>query len=173
MQVKSRCILRVSEDPEKVFPDDDVSAHCRVEVCSAEEAFKHQHEQSDRKWWESEDDQCRCNERCPCEKWHPHKFHSWRTHIQNRDQEVDSGHKRTKTRDLKSERIEVDPVASGCVESGAYSRPPCVRCRSEEPAQVEHDASEEEQPKAERVNEWERDVTCPDLKRCDRVHETE
>ena len=96
-----------------------------------------------------------------------------RTHVEDRDDEVDRAGQRGDAGDLQAERPEVDAVGRREDRVGVrlVHEPAAVGGAAEEPRRVEEDAAEQEAPEAEGVDPREGDVTGADLQRHEVVGE--
>ena len=166
--------LGVPEEPEHVLEEHGVAALLREEEVRSHLAVEQEHRQPGRERGQHDDEQRRVDLHRPDEQRHPHPGHPRRAHVVDRDQEVDRARERGDGQDVERQDPEVDPVArrEGRLGQRRVAGPAALgRAARGEPARVQDDPAEQEEPVGERVQAREGHVARADHERHEVVAE--
>ncbi|MNW50820.1 hypothetical protein D3C74_282830 [compost metagenome] len=161
--------------PEQVGPEHIHPAVGHRKELRAEQPVEHHQRQCYSQYRECEQDDDVSDEHRPGKHRHFHQLHPWRTHLQNRHQEVHCGHQCPDPRNLDGDRVIV--VTHRRAELDASQREVCrpsgIWGAPDDEGDVKQHRSGKEQPEADGVQSWKRNVARTDLQRNDYVHQTD
>jgi hypothetical protein len=163
--------LRVPEQPEHVLPEQRLAAGRRVEEVGPPPAVEQHLEERDRDDRQRERQQELHHQPHPYEHRHPEQRHARGAHVDHRDREVDRAGARRDARDHQAERVERHPDARVRRRVGWIPEPATVRRPAQEPAGIQEQSAEDEDPEREGVQPREGDVPRADHQRDQVVEE--
>ena len=165
--------LRVTEDPEQMLPEQR-GAPARGDVeRGPEEAVEHQEDQGDRDRREGEEGENVGDEGGPDEERQPEERHPGRPQVEDRHQEVErcEDARRPEEQEAQEPEVRVGPDRERLRSERRVAEPAGVGSRPHEPARIEEEPAEEEDPVRERVEPGEGHVPRADHQRDEVVEE--
>ena len=128
----------MTENPEQVLPQQRIGTRRDIKELGTEVALKREQEQRDSNNWNCKQQQELHDRDHPCEDRHLHQRHAGRSHVENRDDQVDRAGQRRNTRYLQTECPKVDTVRwrKDWTRVWRIHEPAAVGCSAQEPRQV-------------------------------------